>query len=141
MRKNIIKWLLLGVGSLSVFIGFIGLIVPIMPTLPFLIIGAACYVKSSERFYKWLISHRYFGNDIKNFIEHRMISKKSKVFSIVFLGLAMGTSIGFIVPRLPLNFITWVTNPSIVLQILLGVITAGVMVYILSLNTVNTEQS
>lgn len=70
-----------------------------------------------------------------------MISKKSKVFSIVFLGLAMGTSIGFIVPRLPLNFITWVTNPSIVLQILLGVITAGVMVYILSLNTVNTEQS
>lgn len=31
----------------------------------FLIIGAACYVKSSERFYKWLISHRYFGNDIK----------------------------------------------------------------------------
>lgn len=141
MKKNIIKYLLIGIGSLAVFIGFIGIFVPIMPTSPFLLIGAGCYIKSSKKFYNWLINHRFFGKEVKNFIEHRGITLKSKIFSITSLCLAMGTSIVFIVPRIPLDFISWVTNPSIILQILLGVITAGVMFYILSLRTVDFERS
>ncbi|MDH4300313.1 MAG: YbaN family protein, partial [Dehalococcoidia bacterium] len=61
MRATAKRRLLIGAGTLSTGLGIIGIFVPILPTTPFLLLAAACYMRSSERFYRWLINNRVFG--------------------------------------------------------------------------------
>ena len=61
--------LLIFAGTLSLGLSVIGIVLPIIPTTPFLLLSAACYYKSSERMHKWLINHKLFGKYIKNYME------------------------------------------------------------------------
>ena len=54
-----IFWLTLG--GLSLSVGVVGIVVPLLPTTVFVILAAYCFARSSERLHDWLISHRYFG--------------------------------------------------------------------------------
>ena len=65
------KWTLILVGSLSIGLAFLGIFLPLLPTTPFLLLAAACYLRSSDRFYHWLIYHKWFGNYIRNYREGR----------------------------------------------------------------------
>jgi len=91
MKKNeapqspIVKWLLISLGTLSVAIGIIGIVLPVLPTTPFLLLAAACYAKSSERYYNWLISNRLFGEYIRSYREGNGVPLSVKVASIAFL--------------------------------------------------------
>jgi len=62
-KTSRISWLV--AGCISVCIGFIGIIVPGLPTTVFMLIAAACFYRSSQRFYDWVISHKLFGHHIK----------------------------------------------------------------------------
>ena len=55
------KALLVTVGTLSVGLGVLGIFLPLLPTTVFLLLAAACYARSSERFYQWLVNHRWLG--------------------------------------------------------------------------------
>jgi len=57
MSNRLVKLLLIIAGSFFLVIGIIGIFVPVLPTTPFLVLAAACYAKSSERFYNWLINN------------------------------------------------------------------------------------
>ena len=59
-------WIFLG--SLFVGIGTLGIFVPGLPTTVFMILAAACYIRSSEKLYNWLIKNKIFGKYIKDFI-------------------------------------------------------------------------
>jgi len=87
--------LLIGAGTLCVGLGIIGIFVPILPTTPFLLLAAACYMRSSERFYQWLTSNRIFGAYVRNYIEGRGMPTKIKIFTILLLWLAIGLSITY----------------------------------------------
>jgi uncharacterized membrane protein YbaN (DUF454 family) len=87
------RWLLIGVGSLSVVLGMVGIFVPFLPTTPFLLLAAACFVRSSPRLYRWLISHRWFGAYIKNYREYRVIPLRFKVLTLTLLWLSIGYAI------------------------------------------------
>jgi uncharacterized membrane protein YbaN (DUF454 family) len=87
--------LLIGAGTLCVGLGIIGIFVPILPTTPFLLLAAACYTRSSERFYQWLTSNRIFGAYVRNYIEGRGMPTKIKIFTILLLWLAIGLSITY----------------------------------------------
>ncbi|UCD22688.1 MAG: YbaN family protein [Chloroflexota bacterium] len=87
--------LLIGAGTLCVGLGIIGTFVPILPTTPFLLLAAACYMRSSERFYQWLTSNRIFGAYVRNYIEGRGMPTKIKIFTILLLWLAIGLSITY----------------------------------------------
>ncbi len=69
-------WFVLG--FLSMVVGLIGIPVPGLPTTPLMILAAACFAKSSQRFYDWIINNRMFGEHVKNYREGNGIPKRSK---------------------------------------------------------------
>ena len=95
MRTTAKRRLLIVAGTLSTGLGIIGIFIPILPTTPFLLLAAACYMRSSERFYQWLINNRVFGAYIRNYIEGRGMPIRIKIFTILLLWLAIGLSITF----------------------------------------------
>lgn len=76
-------------GSLCVFIGTLGLALPLLPTTPFLLLGAYFYMKSSDKFYNWLINNKYLGTFIKNYKEHKGMSLRPKITSITLLWMTI----------------------------------------------------
>ena len=77
-RSGLSRFLWLILGLLFVAIGLIGVVVPGLPTTPLMILAAACFAKSSQRFYDWIINNRVFGSHVKNYREGNGIPKRSK---------------------------------------------------------------
>ncbi len=105
MRTTAKRRLLIGAGTLSTGLGIIGVFIPILPTTPFLLLAAACYMRSSERFYHWLINNRIFGAYVRNYIEGRGISIRIKIFTILLLWLTIGLSITFGVQNIAIRIV------------------------------------
>ncbi|MDP2561848.1 YbaN family protein [Psychrobium sp. 1_MG-2023] len=91
------KYSLITIGVTSVALGVIGIILPLLPTTPFLLLSAACFAKSSDRFYQWLITHPWFGEYIENYRSGRGIPMKVKISTIFLLWLSIGSSVIFFV--------------------------------------------
>ncbi|MFC1684900.1 YbaN family protein [Pseudomonadota bacterium] len=91
------KYILIIIGFIFVGLGALGLILPVMPTTPFLLVAAACFARSSERFYNWLMDLHLFGPIIKNWEETKSISRNTKLVSIASIVLIGGASVVFIV--------------------------------------------
>jgi uncharacterized protein len=105
MRAAAKRRLLIGAGTLSAGLGIVGIFVPILPTTPFLLLAAACYMRSSERFYQWLMNDRIFGAYIRNYIEGRGMPRRIKVFTILLLWLTIGLTIFFAVENIVIRII------------------------------------
>ena len=68
-------WLL---GAVSLAVGIVGIVLPLLPTTPFVLLAAACWAKASPRFHRWLHRHRYFGPMIQNWEEKRAVPRRAK---------------------------------------------------------------
>ena len=79
------KILLAILGCIVFALGIVGIFLPLLPTTPFLLLAAALWVRSSPRLYAWLLSHRCFGEYIRNFRENRAIPLRAKVVSIALM--------------------------------------------------------
>lgn len=88
-----IKALYVTLGSLSLGAGIAGIVLPGVPTTPFLLLSAALYFKSSERLYKWLINHKIFGKFIKNYRENKSLSRYTKIISIITMWIMITLSV------------------------------------------------
>ena len=66
-------------GLLSTTVGMIGILLPLLPTVPFLILAAFFFARSDERLEKWLLEHPIYGSHIRLWREHRAISRKGKL--------------------------------------------------------------
>ena len=86
-------WLSLGLFSLSM--GMIGVVVPLLPTTPFILLAAYCFARSSKRLHDWLLNHRHFGPLIENWREHRAIRRSAKVVSTVSIVAIVAISMLF----------------------------------------------
>lgn len=91
-RHRSVRYLLLAVGWLSVALGVIGIFVPVLPTTPFLLLAAACFVRSSRRFYLWLVNHPRLGPWIRDYLEGNGIPLKGKIYAIGLMWLSIGFS-------------------------------------------------
>ena len=91
-RHRSVRYLLLAVGWLSVALGVIGIFVPVLPTTPFLLLAATCFVRSSRRFYLWLVNHPRLGPWIRDYLEGNGIPLKGKIYAIGLMWLSIGFS-------------------------------------------------
>lgn len=116
------KYLLITAGFISLGLGVAGMVLPVLPTTPFLLLSAACFMRGSVRLYTWLMNHKVLGEYIRNFREHKAIPLSVKISSVSLLWITMLISIFFVVDAL-------------VLRLLLAAIAVGVTVHILHYNT------
>ena len=93
----LVKCILAILGTVSLTFGIIGIVIPGLPTTPFLLASAALYFRSSERLYNWLISHKIFGKIIKDYRENKAISFKVKVSALILMWvmILISSSINF----------------------------------------------
>jgi hypothetical protein len=120
-------WLIAGL--IMVFLGTIGLVLPILPSTPFLLAAAACFCKSSEKMYYWLLNNKLFGEYIRNYKEGRGLPIKTKITALTVLWATIIISIAFFLNRL--------LPPPLVLpmQIIMIAVAFGVSFHILKLPT------
>jgi len=119
--------LLITCGGISVALGTVGIVVPLLPTTPFLLLAAACFVRSSDKLYEWLISHRLFGSYIRNYREHRAVTWQTKVFTLLLLWAAICYSAFFVIS-------SWVV------RVILLAIAIAVTVHVMSLGTLGKHR-
>ncbi len=117
MPKTVLRVLLISCGTLCVALGVIGIFLPLMPTTVFLLMAAACYARSSDRFYQKLVNHRFLGVYIRNSREGRGMRRRDKTITLVLLWLSIGVSI------------VW-TAHTLWLRLLLLAIATGVTVHV-----------
>lgn len=91
-NNRLLRWLLICIGLVSTGLGVIGIFVPLLPTTPFLLLAAACFARSSERFHTWLIEHSHLGPIIKGYLDGSGIPLRAKQTSITLVWLTIGSS-------------------------------------------------
>ena len=120
--KKPVRIALISLGTFLLCIGVVGIFIPILPTTPFLLIAAALYARSSQKFYNWLMNNRLFGRYIRSYREGKGIPLKIKLITIALLWITIGISAVFATD------ILW-------LRILLGAIAVGVTTHIATIKT------
>jgi uncharacterized membrane protein YbaN (DUF454 family) len=96
-KNKAIKIFLLFVGWLSVVLGVIGIFLPVMPTTPFLLLAAACFMRTSPKFYNWLVGHPRLGKYLVYYLEGKGIPFKAKVYTIATMAISMSVTC-YVVP-------------------------------------------
>jgi uncharacterized membrane protein YbaN (DUF454 family) len=125
IENSFIRGILIIFGSIFLGIGMIGIIVPILPTTPFLLLAAACYIRSSKKCYIWLLKNKRFGPYIKNYIEDKGLPLKIKLYAIILMwSMILLTSIFFV--------------DNIFIRILLIIIAFLVSIYLMTIKTIKT---
>lgn len=122
MKQKRIRILLIVAGTFSTVLGILGIFVPVLPTTPFLLLAAACYARSSQRFYDWLLNNKYFGNYLRDYQQRKAVPLKVKILTLALLWVTIGCSVVFAVD------VTLV-------RVLLILIAIGVSIHVLSLRT------
>lgn len=122
ISSRCIRWTLIIAGTFFVGLGILGIFLPILPTTPFLLLAAACYARSSKRFYSWLLNNRWFGNYIKNYREGKGVPLKVKIYTISLLWMTILLSAIFFID------IFWI-------RVLLILIACGITIHILTIKT------
>ena len=120
-RSRPVRFVLQGVGWLSVGLGVVGIFLPVLPTTPFLLLAAACFARSSPRFYHWLVDHPRLGPWIRGYLEGGGIPLKAKVYAIGLMWVSIGVSCWLV----PMAWARWV----------MVVCAVGVTVYIVRQKT------
>ena len=92
-KNPLLRFRWVGLGCLFVGLGGIGAVVPGMPTTVFLVLAAACFIRSSQRLYDWLISNKTFGPYLKDYREGKGIPRRAKVLAlsmiVIFVSFAV----------------------------------------------------
>ena len=93
----------LAAGLISVALGSIGVVLPLLPTVPFMILAAFCFANSSPRLEAWLVDHHVFGGHIRNWRDRRAITRRGKWAATV--AFAVSCVIALLFVKLPWNLI------------------------------------
>ncbi|HBC76843.1 MAG: hypothetical protein A2008_02735 [Candidatus Wallbacteria bacterium GWC2_49_35] len=122
MKNAFKKYALISAGLASTALGVAGIFIPLLPTTPFLLLAAACFLRSSDSLYEKLTTHKILGEYIRNYSEKRAVALRTKITAIALLWLSIGYSVIYIVN-------------VIYIKVILLVIAACVTAHLVSLNT------
>lgn len=96
-RSRTLRYLLFACGCLSVVLGVIGIFLPVLPTTPFLLLAAACFARSSKRFYLWLVMHPRLGPWVRDYLDGQGLPLKGKIWALALMWASISFSM-WIVP-------------------------------------------
>lgn len=82
------RWAYFFSGWLFFLLGAIGVLLPVLPTTPFMLLALWCFSNSSERFHQWLYHHRLFGPSLQAWHKHRVIPLAAKIMSVSIMILS-----------------------------------------------------
>ena len=97
-------------GSVSLLLGLVGVVLPGLPTTPFILLAAACYAKASPRLHAWLLNHRWFGAMLRDWERERSLTRRTKTVAVLSMLLMVGFSIWSFRGRLALQLVLLVTG-------------------------------
>ena len=114
--------MLLGCGWIALGLGVAGIFLPVLPTTPLALLAAACFLRSSDRLHRYVVEHPVFGPGVRDYLEGRGVTRRTKIVAITMLWLSILASVVFWVDAWPLD-------------VLLILIAAGTTIYLLRLPT------
>lgn len=97
-------------GSVSLVLGVIGIVLPGLPTTPFILLAAACYAKASPRLHQWLLHHRWFGPMLRDWESDHSLSKRTKTVAVMSMLVMVGFSIWSFQGRLAVQLVLLVSG-------------------------------
>ncbi|MFM5422411.1 YbaN family protein [Aeromonas veronii] len=106
------RWCLMALGWLAFATGIVGIVLPLLPTTPFMLLAAALFARSSPRFHRWLLTHRWFGPPIVDWQQYRGIRRQARRRAIIFILLTFSVSLA-VVPLL------WVKGLLVIIMVIL----------------------
>ena len=121
------RTILISLGLLCVGLGFVGVLIPGIPTTIFLIIALWAFTKSSEKLRHWLLNHKRFGPILNNWQEHKVVPRRAKILMVVLMSLAV--------------ILFYYSSQSLILTIGLITILVSVAIYVISLPSKIPENS
>ena len=124
--KNLKKKIYICVGLLAVGLGIIGAFLPVMPTVPFLLVALFCFERSSKKYHEMILNNKYFGKVLRDYYEGRGLTTSVKIKAVLFLSCGMGFSVYRV--------------HNLHLRIMLVLIWAGVALHIILLKTKPKEK-
>ena len=131
-RPILLRAAWLTVGVLSLAVGAVGIILPGLPTTPFILLSAFCFARSSDKFLSWLTNSRLFGQILREWHENRALpSRKVKIYAVSFALICFGASIIYFAV---FSSIWWVS-------IILGVLCIMVCTFLVRLPVTSTSNS
>ncbi len=92
-----------GFGLGFVGLGVAGIFLPVLPTTPFLLLAAACFARSSDRFHRWLVDHPLLGATVREWEQYRSIPRRTKWIAIATMGATLTVSVVFFVQHVALQ--------------------------------------
>jgi len=109
-RSRTVRMLLWIAGSISLVLGVIGVILPGLPTTPFILLAAACYAKASPRLHAWLLNHRWMGPMLRDWERDHSLTRRTKTVAVVSMMLMVSISIWSFRGRLAVQLVLLVTG-------------------------------
>ena len=122
VKSDLLRWILICIGWISIAGGVIGIFLPLVPTVPFLLLAAVCFSRSSEKFHGWLVDHKHLGPLLRDFLTGGGIPLRAKVVTLGMVWVSVPATAFLLV------HILWV-------RMLLLAIATGITLYLLSLPT------
>lgn len=103
--SRVVRGLLLACGVLCVALGAAGLVLPVLPTTPFMLLAAFCFARASPALHRRLVESRLFGPTIREWQRHRAIPWRTKLTAIALMSATLTVSIVFFVRPVALQFV------------------------------------
>ena len=116
-RQKIIRAFFFFAGTTSLVLGTVGIVLPVLPTTPFLLLALACYLRSSERMTHWMLNNKYFGKYIRNYRDGKGIPLKTKLFALTILWTTIVISSFFIIPVLIVQIILFIVATAVTIHL------------------------
>ncbi|MHB8121841.1 MAG: YbaN family protein [Desulfuromonadaceae bacterium] len=127
--KNVfLRWILISCGWLAVAGGVVGIFLPLLPTVPFLLLAVACFARSSERFHRWLVEHNHLGPLLRDYLRGAGMPLRAKAIAIGMVWVSFSSS-------------TMLFARDFWLKTVLIAVAVGVTLYLLSLPTAMNDKT
>lgn len=86
-------------GFLSLALGAVGIFLPLLPTVPFVLLAAYCFSRGSRRWERWMLEHPKLGPIIKDWRAHHAVPLRAKQLATVMMAGSSALAWWFLPPR------------------------------------------